>query len=367
MLALGGCTSPSIDDVPPSPGYTLVGTTTDINVCNTGGAAALLRCTAPTTTPAALRLALGVCGDLVVDNALTLDQAGSNVQVSGVSTISAPLSVDGDFLATGSVRAANTETIAGSFSTAGDWTVSAPATVGGDANVGGTLDATSPVMVAGLETVPADAVSIDLDCAAAPDVASLVTTASAAMQHDASADAELPGNSLVNVDAPTELTLGCGQYTLDSIGVNAALTLHVEGTTSLVVTGNVTVAAPLLIELRDDATLDLAIGGALSVANTATIGDGAHPSALWVGVAGPVMVGAPLTMAGSLVSNGLVTANNTVDLTGSALVNGLEVASPMNVHLTAAAPALSAAGCAIPGAIAVKMARSGGNRPGEPR
>jgi hypothetical protein len=357
---LGGCGDSMIDDSPPSPAYTLVGTTTDINVCNTGGAATLFRCAAPVTTSP--RLALGVCGDLVVNAPLTLDQAGSDVQVSGTTTSSAPLSVDGSFVGMGSVVATNTETFGGSFSTAGDWTVSAAATVAGDVNVGGMLNASSAgaVTVTGTETVPATDVTLDLDCASAPDLSTLITTAATPAQLEASADAGLPSNSLVNVDAATDLTLGCGQYTLDSIGVNAPLTLHVQGTTTLVVTGNVNVAAPLIVDVRKGAIFDLAIGGALAIENTVTLSDApdaTDASGIWLGVAGPLTIGSPMTMAGTLVTSGLTTANDTLDLTGSALVAGLQVASPVNLHLTTAAPAISATGCVIAPQIDAQMSR----------
>jgi uncharacterized protein YaaQ len=350
-LAATGCgsSSPAIDDSPPAPGYTLVGTSTDIDVCNTDAAAPLLRCTASnTTTP---RLALAVCGDLVVNAPLTLDQDGSNVEVSGTTTTSAPLSVDGAFSSTGSVTATNTQSFAGDFTTAGDWTTSAPVTVGGNATLGGALNAGNTVTVTGTTTQNVPGVTLDLACAQAPRVATLVSTAAA--QPDADTLAILPSASLVNVDAATELTLGCGQYALDSLGVNAALTLHIQGTTTLLVTGDVHVAAPLVIDLKDSAAMfDLAIGGALTVDNTVTIGgadDGARASQIWVGVGGAMTLGAPVTLDGSLLVNGLVTASNTLDVTGSAFLGGLAVASPVNVHLTAGAPATTTSGCAIPG------------------
>ena len=112
--------------------------------------------------------------------------------------------------------------------------------------------------------------------------------------------------------------------------------------------------------MRKDAIFDLAIGGALAVNNTLTLADAANAtdaSSIWLAVAGPLTVASPMTMAGTLVTSSLVTANNTLDLTGSALVGGLLIASPVSLHLSSAAPAISATGCVIAPLIDAQMSR----------
>ncbi len=309
-------------------------------------------------------MALGVCGDLVANNILTLDArgqpaTGSALAVAGSTTNSAPLHVAGALSSYGSIEARNTEDVSGDLRTGSAWDTSAPVHVNGDAFVASSLTAGNTMVIAGTLHVPSGTnvgdvqagavvfgsvqVAQPLDCADAPDVAALVAHAWAVQ--DGATDAALPRDSLENVSIPTDITLGCGTYALTSIGVKSTLSLHVTAAAVLVVRGNVHVASPVVIDLAPGATLDLAIGGDLQVDNTLTIG-GSQPTETWVGVAGAITIASPTVIHGWLVApRSPVAANNTLDISGSAIFGGLEVASPVGVH---DGSALSASGCTLP-------------------
>ena len=309
-------------------------------------------------------MALAVCGDLVANNVLTVEartavMPGASLAVAGSTTNSAPLHVVGTMTSYGSIDARNTEDVTGDLQTAGAWNTSSPVQVGGNAFVASALAARNSVTVGGTLHVPsgtdinevtAEAVAFGsvevtqaLDCASAPDIAALVARAWGV--HDDPAEAALPRDAFENVSVPTVATLGCGTYALTSIGANNTLTLHVTGSTVLVIQGNVHIASPVVIDLAPGATLDLAIGGDLQIDNTLTVGDAAQPASTWVGVAGAIAIASPTVVRGALVApRSAVSARNTLDVTGSAVFGGLEVSSPVTIH---DGPALSAAGCQV--------------------
>jgi hypothetical protein len=328
-------------------------------------------CATPRPAPAALRcvadanaqtIALGVCGDLVASNTLTIEAraqpaTGCSLAVAGSTTNSAPLQVAGSLVSYGSIDGRNTQDIRGDLRTGADWQTTAPVTVGGDAFVTGALTARNSMSIAGalhvaqgtnVDDVRAGTVAFGsvrvaepVDCAQAPDVAALIAQASKA--RDRSADAVMPAHSLEDLSAPTEVTLGCGTFELTSISANNTLSLHVVGATTLIVLGDVRIAAPTVIDLAPGATLDLAVAGALEVDNTLRIGDASRAAFAWVGVAGSITIAAPVTIAGWLVApRSAVLVENTLDMSGGALVGTLEVSSPLNIH---DGPSLTVGGC----------------------
>ncbi len=326
------------------------GGTFEASVCGASRPSlAALRCVGDANAPS---VALGVCGDLVANNTLTLETrvqpaTGAALAVTGTTTTTAPLHVAGSFVSYGSIEARNTQDVTGDVETAGDWNTSSPVTVGGDAFVAGVLSARNSMSIAGTLHVATGSdvtgvqagnvafggvqITDPLDCAHAPDVAALV--AQAGTTPDSLADAALPPDALEDVRNPTVITLGCGTYVLTSMGVNNTLSLHIAGATVLVVQGDVHIAAPTAIDFSPGATLDLAIGGALRVDNTLTIGSASQTSAAWVGVGGAISIASPTVITGWLVApRSDVAVNNTLDVSGSALLGALTVASPVNLH-----------------------------------
>ena len=303
------------------------------------------RCVAPSGSP---RVAVGLCGDLDADNTLTVETRASDdvsifLAVDGSSRTASPIRVGGDWEAAGGLTSTNTSEVGGTLRVGADWAVSSPAHVAGDAFVVGSLAASNTVSIDGalhvssssnLDNVTAGQVVEEqvafpstLDCADAPDVKALVD---GAVGRD---DGGLSRHALENVTIPTDLTLGCGTYVLSSLEANNTLAIHVVGPTVLVVQGDFHVASPVSIDVDDDATLDLAIGGSLAIDNTLSIRALGDPSSVWVGVDAGIRVAAPFDLDGYLVApDANLDANNTFDLEGSMLVRSLHVASPVVVH-----------------------------------
>lgn len=336
----------------------IVGNTSSFDACPAGGSDALpaLRCAAAADAP---RIALALCGDLVADNTLTLDSSGGNLVVSGTSTTSAPLNVSGDFESAGTVDAKNTQQIAGSLRGGGDWNTSAPVTVGGDVLLAGSLDASNTVSVAGKlqaasivsnQTPSVNAGQVvegaapftsELDCQDRPNVSALAN----AVVVDSSVTAIFPADSLADVDAPTDVSIACGPYVLTDVAVNSPLTIHVLDAATLVIRGNLTIAAPLIIDVASGANFDFVVGGDVDVNNTLTI-SGGGAATTYFAVGGALTVASPLSLDGSLVVDGQLEANNTVDVSGAAYLTGLHVAAPVGIHAGASpAPAFSGNGC----------------------
>jgi cytoskeletal protein CcmA (bactofilin family) len=336
----------------------IVGNTSHFDACPAGGSDALpaLRCAATAGAP---RIALALCGDLVADNTLTLDSSGGNLVVSGTSTTSSPLTLSGDFESAGTIEARNTQQISGSLRGGADWNTSAPVVVDGDALLAGTLNATNTVSVTGkLQAASIDSnqtpsvnagqvvddsapFTSELDCQNRPSVSALASS----VVVDASVTAIFPADSLENVDAPTDISIACGPYVLTDVAVNSPLTIHVLDAATLIVRGNLTIAAPLVIDVAPGANFDLLIGGDVAVNNTLTI-SGGGAATTYVAIGGALTVASPFQLDGSLVVDGQLDANNTVDITGAAYLSGLHVAAPVAVHAgVAPAPAFSGNGC----------------------
>jgi predicted acyltransferase (DUF342 family) len=336
----------------------IIGNTSHFDACPAGGSDALpaLRCAATANAP---RIALALCGDLVADNTLTLDTSGGNLVVSGTSTTSAPLTVSGDFESAGTIDARNTQQVSGSLRGGADWNTSAPVTVDGDALLAGSLNATNTVSVTGkLQAASIDSnqtpsvnagqivdgaapFTSELDCQNRPSVIALANGVVA----DATITAVFPSDSLENVDAPTDVSIACGPYVLTNVAVNSPLTIHVLDAATLIIRGNLTIASPLVIDVAPGANFDLVVGGDVAVNNTLTI-SGGGAATTYVAVGGALTVAAPLRLDGSLVVDGQLDANNTVDITGAAFLSGLRVASPVQIHAgVSPAPAFSGNGC----------------------
>ncbi len=146
--------------------------------------------------------------------------------------------------------------------------------IGGVLHLGRALDANASKNVTASSIVQDAATVVSpLACSHAPDLGALLASASGA------------GNALASVKEPTDVTLGCGSYSLSSLGIDNTLAMHVEGHTTIVVKGDVRIAAPMRIELAAGASLDLLIGGSLDVANTLSItsaGDLGVDTGAWV-------------------------------------------------------------------------------------
>lgn len=318
-----------------------------------------LRCSAPAS---AARVALGLCGDLEADNTLRVDmrsydtdRAPTELAVDGTARIASPLDVGGRFVVLGDLTSTNTIDVSRDLACGSDWSVSSPAKIQGDAFIEGKISASNTVQITntlhipsadGLDSVTAGMVSVEpidvttaLDCAGAIDIGELVA------ERSRTGASSLRDDALENVDQPSELTLGCGEYVVSGIQANNTLTIRVVGPSTLVVRGDVRIASPVVIEVDRGATFDWLIGGSLQVDNTLTIRSLGGPYATWVGVAGNLRVASPMELEGRLVMpRGDITADNTLDVRGALLARNLRVASPVHVL---DGGWLSPTGCAI--------------------
>lgn len=338
---------------------TIDGTNHDASVCGGGSTSpAVLRCRAKDAH--ALRVGFASCGDLAVDNTLTIEPRKDRtaLAVNGNLRTASPLHVAGDVIVGGAVEAANTQTIDFDLRAGGGWTTSAPVLVGGDAYVGTKLDVRNDATVRGALHVPPgtdvtkvtanDVVYEDVMapapalCTMAPDVATLAQMATL----DSAALKSLPSGALATITRPTKLTLGCGTYVLDGIDAGNTLDIRVVGPTTLVVKGDVHVRAPMVVHLDGAAaTLDFVITGTLAVDDTLAVGSAEAPTKTFVAIGTALRVASPMKLFGTLVAPTATAAlDNTFDVWGATLLGKTRIAAPLVVH---EGPALSQTGCVV--------------------
>jgi hypothetical protein len=89
------------------------------------------------------------------------------------------------------------------------------------------------------------------------------------------------GSTTIRLDLP------CGYYYFNSLNIGKDTTIVVHGRTAIIVAGAMRVSQKLIFDLDPGATLDLFVGGVVSVSNVVTLGSPAYPrkSRLWIGSA----------------------------------------------------------------------------------
>lgn len=309
----------------------------DVQALSRGGTFDLSQCTAqvrvePSFTPRAGEpMALGVCGEFNSDN--TTHVVG-DLRVKSSLRVSAPVHVTGSLAVGAAIVSPNTLDVGGDLQGGAAWVASAPAHVGGDATIQGALNHANTVQIDGTLTATQENgagqlitgqtiidhvnVAAPLDCNATPDVHGLATELS------------IDPLQVWEVTNPTTVTLGCGTYGFERLAVNNTLTLHVTGPTKLLIRGTLHVAAPMVIDVAPGGWLELIVDGPVELDNTLELGPGDRATVL--AASGDVRVGAPMKLDGLLIApKSSIAVDNTLDLTGSALVGPLRVAAPLNV------------------------------------
>ena len=321
ILAVTGCAPPPMTKV-------------DVAAISRGGSFDLTQCQSGFVVDPAIDartmdapLALGVCGEFNSDNTSTI---AGDVRVKAAMRVSAPVQISGDLAVGAALVCPNTLEVGGDLSAGAAWVVSAPARVGGNAvvqgalhhdntvQVDGTLTATQEngagALVTGQTIIDHVNVPAPLDCNAAPDVHAI-----ASVLTDERLDA-------LGVEQPATVDLGCGAYGFAAMDVNNRLTINITGPTRIFVRGRMHVAAPTVIRTAPGAWLELIVDGDLEVDNTLDV------SGAVVAVSGNVRIAAPTHLDGVLIApRSNVAADNTLDLSGSALVGSLRVAAPLHV------------------------------------
>ncbi len=335
-VVLAACGLPLDTQFPPNEALVVSGAAIDVRRCGSGLAApgfAVL----PKTSRGAL--SLGICGDFTSDDTTTV---AGDLRVSGHSRVASPVNVAGSFLTGGHVSCPNIMNVGGDLVTAGDWTLSSPNDVRGNATVVGHLRHDNDLWVAGLlraggesgtgllhtgsMMVAASAVGGALDCTRAPDVHRLAVSA-----WDKMSGGGIDPGTLNNVRTPTELTLGCGSYSLSGLSSHAALTVRIVGPTVLVVMGNVKISAPTTFVIEGEGSLELLIDGALEVDDTLIVGDREHAAV--VAVAGDVRLAAATELHGVLLApRSRLTTDDRLDVFGAIFAGSVQVGAPLVVH-----------------------------------
>ncbi len=224
-------------------------------------------------------------------------------------------------------------------------------TSGGNAAIAGNIDLAS-LDVAGTLTVPATAtlagtitaattvlapVGVPAPCACGD--ADLVDIPAFVANHVADNNDALIGlapDRLTDYHGDVTLDLPCGIYYVGPVRGDGALTLRITGRVALLVGGDVTLGAPLDIELAtDDAELDLMVAGLVSSTQAMTIGRADHPSRarVYIGGTGTIELSGDSSLAANVYApRAAVALSAPATIFGSLFVRRLEQAAPVTIH-----------------------------------
>jgi hypothetical protein len=309
--------------------------------------------------------ALCTCEDYATSTALVTDSFDSaiapyapggtsgDVGLDGGVQTNAQVHIDGGLIAAGAAGA----TLHADLHVAHDLMVGGPlgtgvaVTAGGNTQIAGNVDLTS-LAVAGTLTVPAGAtingtvtagqtvrapVSVAPPCACQAD--QLVDIAAFIAGHandNQDASIGLAPGQLTGYQGPVSLDLQCGVYYVGPVHGDGMLSLRITGRVALLVDGDVTLTAPLDVELAtDDAELDLMIGGTLSSGQAVNIGRADHPSRTRVYIAGTnsIQLSGDSQLAANLYApRAALALSAQATVYGSVFVRRLDQSAPLTIH-----------------------------------
>jgi len=308
------------------------------------------------------RYAICACDGVVTSSALSTDSLDSTTGTSGGSGGSVGTNAGGNSTAPWSVG--------GSLWSSGEsgWTVSADLFVGSELHLAGRLAGSETevtrdawigggvgidtLRVGGALTVPEgvdlnaatletgsvvrDEVAVPEPCACDED--ELVDVAgflSRFADTNENGLIDLDAAALANVTEPTELTLPCGRYYLDEISATAPVTIRVEGRVALFIGGSLTANDDFVVELGDDAEVDVFLGGTITAAGALSFGSADAPARarVYVGGVGTVNLAASTTFAGNLYAPRaeLVTSGD-AEVFGALFTRRISASGMLTVH-----------------------------------
>ena len=282
----------------------------------------------------------GSAGDVGIDGALAaaaMVDIGGALVVAGTAgasflvdarvardlEVNGPLGMNAAITAGGNARIAGDVTLA-SLGVTGTLTVPAGATLTGTITAGATVRA--PVSVAP-------------PCGCGPN--DLVDIAAFVASHRAPADntnAEigLSPSRLTGYTGDATLDLPCGIYYVGAVHGDGSLTLRITGRVALLVDGDLTMTAPLTIELATgDAELDLMIAGVVSSNARIAVGDVDHPSRtrIYVGGSGTIELSGDSVIAANVYApRSAVAQSAPAAIYGSLFVRRIDQAAPLTIH-----------------------------------
>ena len=309
------------------------------------------------------RHALCTCEDYVTSTRLTTDSfdsalgpytpggAAGPVGIDGAIQTNDVLTIGGDLTVGLGAALGAAADVAGAAAIGGDLGAGVDVTVGGDArvagsidlatlDVGGTLTVPEGETIAGAVTAGATVrapVTVEPPCACAPE--DLVDIADFVLAHrtdNENAALGLAVDRLTDYAGDVTLELPCGRYYLGAVRGDGALTIRATGRVAILVDGDLTMTAPLRLELAgDDAELDLLIGGLLSSTTTVTAGDAAHPARtrIYVGGAGTIDLAGDSQLAANLYApRAAIALSGGAVIHGSLFVRRLVQSAPVEIH-----------------------------------
>jgi len=275
------------------------------------------------------------------------------VGIDGGLMASAMLKIGGELAVAGAAGASFLvdATIARNLDINGPLGMNVALTAGGDAHIAGDITLTS-LAVTGTLTVPSTAtltgtitagttvrapVSIMPPCACAPT--DLVDIAAFVANHKTdnnNSEISLSPARLTDYTGDVTLDLPCGIYYVGPVHGQGSLALRVTGRVALLIDGDLTVTAPLTIELAtQDAELDLMIGGLVSSNARITVGDTAHPSRtrIYVGGAGTIPLSGDSQIAANIYApSSAIALSAPSTIFGSLFVRRIDQAAPLTIH-----------------------------------
>src|SRR6185312_3038829 len=302
------------------------------------------------------------------------DKVSAAVGIDGALTTSADLEVEGAIYVAGSFVAANGHLQAGaSFRSAGPLTILSSGQadllgdayingyVSGDVNVSGTLyvpttfDVGSDVEAKAISPGPVSFSAPWPPCDCSPGFVNVASAIMTAGMDNGDEAVGLDPNVLAMVSSATRLTLGCGTYFLNSIGATAPITLAVHGHTLLAVGGNVSLTGGLNVVFDDSsAELDLLVNVWLNISG-GTVGAPAAPARfrIWVASGETLTFDKQPTIAAVVYApNSQAFASEGLTLSGSLLVDSLNLTGDSEVHYDRAILSIGQTTCGDPVATA---------------
>jgi hypothetical protein len=236
------------------------------------------------------------------------------------------LTVGGDAMFGGDLRAIGVIEIDRDLSVAGDVTHIGPLRVGRDFRHSGTVLTFADVD----GSTTSGAVTVDPPCACAPtELVDIDAIVSAGVAENDNADVGLDPRLLENVvGLGEEITLPCGRYYLTSIGGLGDITIRVPGRTALFVDGDVDALGVFDIDLGPEGELDLFIRGDLLSIGLGSYGDRSRPAAtrIYVGGSGDVtIIGATGFVGNVYAPNARITAPGATTVYGSLFGNRIDM------------------------------------------
>lgn len=273
--------------------------------------------------------AMTLNGDFSVGGTLWT-AATSTLDVNGDSNVDLELHDDGALQANGLLSIGSNAYVNGAVNAAGLMGIGGTLYVPAGATVGALVS--DKGVVQGPVSVPDPC-----DCAANQliDVAAIVATGQASNDDTV---VGLDPNVFVQSNGALRLDLPCGRYYLAAITPNGTATIAVHGRVALFVGGDVNPNGGLEITIDPQATLDLFVGGNMTLDGDVTFGSTLVPSQTRVYIAGSqVIFNGNFLLAGNFyLPYAQLTPNGTLDAFGSLFTGGYQGNGPTTIHYDSA-------------------------------